>query len=146
MAAWTARPSASACGRASATRSIRSQPTPSFRPRRSLKRTGPCTSSRPTAGLTSSTCARRSRGVDMLLLWGATTSRTLRAVWALHELSLDYVAHPILPRTGETKTPEFTRINPRQKIPVLQDGDFTIAESPAIIASLSDTYGTDDTS
>ena len=80
----------------------------------------------------------------MLHLWGATTSRTLRAVWALHELSLDYVAHPILPRTGETKTAEFTRINPRQKIPVLQDGDFTIAESPAIIAYLSDTYGTDD--
>ena len=80
----------------------------------------------------------------MLHLWGATTSRTLRAAWALHELSLDYVAHPILPRTGETKTPEFTRLNPRQKIPVLQDGDFTIAESPAIIAYLSDTYGTDD--
>src|ERR1051325_9771130 len=89
----------------------------------------------------SSTCARRSRGGDMLHLWGATTSRTLRAVWALHELSLDYVAHPILPRTGETKTPEFTRLNPRQKIPVLQDGDFTIAEIPAPIASRSDTYG-----
>ena len=57
------------------------------------------------------------------------TRRTLRAVWALHELSLDYVAHPILPRTGETKTPEFTRINPRQKIPVLQDGDFQLAQS-----------------
>ena len=42
------------------------------------------------------------------------------------------------------RPPEFTRINPRQKIPVLQDGDFTIAESPAIIAYLSDTYGTDD--
>jgi glutathione S-transferase len=51
--------------------------------------------------------------------------------------------HPIRPRTGETKTDAFTRINPRQKIPVLQDGDFTIAESPAIIAYLSDTYGTD---
>ena len=50
--------------------------------------------------------------------------------------------HPILPRTGETQTAEFTRINPRQKIPVLQDGDFTIAESPAIVAYLSDTYGT----
>jgi glutathione S-transferase len=78
-----------------------------------------------------------------LHLWGVTTSRTLRAVWALHELSLDYVAHPILPRSGETKTEEFTRLNPRQKIPVLQDGDFTIAESPAIIAYLSDTYGAD---
>src|SRR4029077_4922024 len=79
-----------------------------------------------------------------LILWGVSTSRTLRAVWALHELALDYTARPIQPRTGETKTDEFTRINPRQKIPVLQDGDFTIAESPAIIAYLSDTYGTDD--
>ncbi|MGE0424583.1 MAG: glutathione S-transferase family protein [Reyranellaceae bacterium] len=78
-----------------------------------------------------------------LQLWGVSTSRTLRALWALHELSLDYQVHPIRPRTGETKTEAFTRLNPRQKIPVLQDGDFTIAESPAIIAYLSDTYGTD---
>jgi glutathione S-transferase len=77
-----------------------------------------------------------------LTLWGVSTSRTLRALWALHELSLDYTMRPIQPRTGETKSAEFTRINPRQKIPVLQDGDFTIAESPAIIAYLSETYGT----
>jgi glutathione S-transferase len=79
-----------------------------------------------------------------LILWGVSTSRTLRALWALHELSLDYVSRPILPRTGETKTEAFTRLNPRQKIPVLQDGDFTIAESPAIVAYLSDAYGTED--
>jgi glutathione S-transferase len=77
-----------------------------------------------------------------LILWGVSTGRTLRALWALHELALDYTARPIQPRTGETKSEEFTRINPRQKIPVLQDGDFTIAESPAIIAYLSETYGT----
>ena len=81
-----------------------------------------------------------------LTLWGVSTSRTLRALWALHELSLDYTSHPILPRTGETKTEAFTRINPRQKIPVLQDGDFTIAESPAIVAYLSETYSTDENS
>src|SRR6266404_3439039 len=79
-----------------------------------------------------------------LVLWGVTTSRTLRALWALHELGLDYILHPIQPRTGETQTPEFARINPRQKIPVLQDGDFTIAESPTIVANLSETYGTAD--
>jgi glutathione S-transferase len=79
-----------------------------------------------------------------LILWGVSTGRTLRALWALHELSLTYTCRPIQPRTGETQTPEFTRINPRQKIPVLQDGDFTIAESPAIMAYLSDTYGTSD--
>jgi glutathione S-transferase len=79
-----------------------------------------------------------------LALWGVSTSRTLRALWALHELGLDYVLHPIQPRTGETQTPEFARLNPRRKIPVLQDGDFTIAESPAIVTYLSETYGTPD--
>ena len=77
-----------------------------------------------------------------LVLWGIGTSRTLRAHWALHELGLDYECRPILPRTGETQTQEFAELNPRQKIPLLQDGDFTIAESPAIAAYLSNTYGT----
>jgi glutathione S-transferase len=77
-----------------------------------------------------------------LVLWGVGTSRTLRAHWALHELDLDYECYPILPRTGETKSLEFTALNPRQKIPLLQDGDFTIAESPAVAAYLSDTYAT----
>src|SRR6266481_3040203 len=77
-----------------------------------------------------------------LVLWGVGTSRTLRAHWALHELGLAYESKPILARSGETKTQEYTRLNPRQKIPLLEDGDFRIAESPAIAAYLSDTYGT----
>jgi len=80
-----------------------------------------------------------------LVLWGVGTSRTLRAHWSLHELGLDYKSRPILPRSGETKTQEYTRLNPRQKIPLLQDGDFKIAESPAIAAYLSNTYGTPET-
>ena len=79
-----------------------------------------------------------------LVLWGVGTSRTMRAHWALHELGLDYESKPILARSGETKTQEYTRLNPRQKIPLLQDGDFKIAESPAIAAYLSNTYGTDE--
>ena len=31
-----------------------------------------------------------------LILWGVSTSRTLRALWALHELALDYTALPHL--------------------------------------------------
>src|SRR5437899_5388933 len=77
-----------------------------------------------------------------LVLWGVGTSRTVRAHWALHELDLDYECRAILPRTGETQTAEYTELNPRQKIPLLQDGDFKIAESPAIAAYLSNTYGT----
>lgn len=74
------------------------------------------------------------------ILWGCTTSRTIRAHWALQELGLAYRCEPILPRSGETKMPRFTAVNPRQKIPVLQDGDFTVSESAAIINYLATTY------
>lgn len=77
-----------------------------------------------------------------LTLWGAGTSRTIRAHWAMHELDLPYTPKPIGPRTGETKTAEYTRLNPRQKIPLLQDGDFCIGESAAIVAYLSRMYST----
>ena len=75
-----------------------------------------------------------------LTLWGVGTSRTIRAHWAMHELALPYTTKPIGPRTGETKTAEYTRLNPRQKVPLLQDGDFCIGESAAIVAYLSQTY------
>ena len=64
----------------------------------------------------------------------------MRAHWAMHELDLAYKIKPIVPRTGETKTAEYTALNPRQKIPLLQDGDFCIGESAAIVAYLSRTY------
>lgn len=75
-----------------------------------------------------------------LVLWGVGTSRTIRPHWALHELKLPYTRKPILPRTGETETPEYTALNPRQKVPLLQDRDLTIGESAAIIAYLAKTY------
>ena len=75
------------------------------------------------------------------ILWGAGTSRTIRAHWALHELGLDFQLRPIQPRTGETQTPEFTTLSARQKIPLLQDDGLILTESAAIVTYLSDTYG-----
>ena len=75
-----------------------------------------------------------------LTLWGVGTSRTIRAHWALHELNLPYEKKPILPRSGETKTAEYTALNPRQKIPLLQDENLTIGESAAIVAYLAQKY------
>ena len=75
------------------------------------------------------------------ILWGAATARTLRAHWMLHELGLDYETRPIGSRTGETASAEFTQLNPRQKIPLLQDGEITLAESAAIVTYLAETYG-----
>lgn len=75
------------------------------------------------------------------ILWGAGTPRTMRAHWILHELGLSYERRPIGPRTGETQTPEFAKINPSQKVPVLQEDEFTLTESAAIVTYLGETYG-----
>jgi glutathione S-transferase len=81
-----------------------------------------------------------------ILLWGVGTSRTIRPHWALHELGLKYEMRPIQPRTGETKTAEFTALSPRQKIPLLQDDELTMGESAAIVAYLARRYGTNENS
>ena len=74
-------------------------------------------------------------------LWGAGTSRTMRAHWMLAELDLPYERKPITSRSGETLTPEYTRLNPSQKIPALQEGDFVLTESAAIVNYLAATHG-----
>ena len=65
----------------------------------------------------------------------------MRAHWALHELGLDYEPRLVASRSGETATEEFGRLNPKRKIPVLADGDFTLTESAAIVTYLGETYG-----
>jgi glutathione S-transferase len=75
------------------------------------------------------------------ILWGVGTSRTLRALWILAELDLPYEHRRITSRSGETLTPEYTRLNPSQKIPTLQEGDFLLAESAAIVNYLATAYG-----
>lgn len=67
-----------------------------------------------------------------ITLWGAGTSRTLRPVWIAEELGIPYDLKPIGPRTGETQSEEYTRLNPKQKIPLLVDGTFRLSESVAI--------------
>jgi glutathione S-transferase len=75
-----------------------------------------------------------------LTLWGVGTSRTMRPHWMMLELGLEYEFHAIGSRTGETKTDDFLRLNPRHKIPVLQHGSFVLTESAAIIKYLSETF------
>lgn len=80
-------------------------------------------------------------GNQARILWGAGSSRTMRANWMLQELALPYEHRPIRSRSGETLTPEYTRLNPSQKIPTLQDGDFVLTESAAIVGYLGAMYG-----
>ncbi|KAG5840398.1 glutathione S-transferase theta-2 [Anguilla anguilla] len=43
-------------------------------------------------------------------------------------------------RKGEHKTPEFTRLNPMQKVPVMVDKGFVLTESDAILKYLATNY------
>ena len=75
-----------------------------------------------------------------ITIWGAHTPRSLRPLWMAEELALDYQHRPIAPRSGETQTPEYTQLNPKQKIPLLVDADITLTESVAICRYLRDRY------
>jgi glutathione S-transferase len=75
-----------------------------------------------------------------LTLWGSGTGRTMRAHWMLLELGLEYEVHPIGSRTGETRSAEFMRLNPRHKIPVLRHGALVLTESAAIVQYLAETF------
>lgn len=76
-----------------------------------------------------------------ITVWGVGTSRTLRVHWALRELGLDYKSERIEARSGETKTEAYTRLNPKQKIPFIEDCDLRLSESAAIAHYLFERYG-----
>lgn len=79
---------------------------------------------------------------SQITLWGAGTSRTIRPIWTAEELGLRYKLKPIGPRTGETQTESYTLLNPKQKIPFLEDGSLQLSESVAISRYLVNRYGT----
>jgi glutathione S-transferase len=72
----------------------------------------------------------------MYTVVGATKSRTLRVLWLLEELELNYTHLPAAPRSDEVK-----ELNPLGKIPVLLDGDTAISDSVAIMTYLADKHG-----
>jgi glutathione S-transferase len=82
--------------------------------------------------------------VSELVIYGVGTSRTLRAHWVLAELGLPYRTEPIQSRSGQTQTAQYTTLDPRQKVPVLTDGDFVLTESSTIVTYLGETYGSPD--
>jgi glutathione S-transferase len=73
-------------------------------------------------------------------LYGFGPTRSLRVLWALKELDIDFEFVPVNMLRGEHKHPDFLRINPTGKVPVLVDGDVVIPESAAIILYLADKY------
>ena len=75
-----------------------------------------------------------------IILWGSRTARTLRPIWIAEELEIEYELLPIGPRTGETLSEEYTKLNPKQKIPFMEHGVFQLSESLAICKYLQNTF------
>jgi len=73
-------------------------------------------------------------------LYGFGPTRSLRALWGLKELDADFEFVPINLLAGEHKRPDFLRLNPAGKVPVLVDGDIVVPESAAIVLYLADKY------
>lgn len=76
----------------------------------------------------------------MITLYGVPRSRTVRVIWMLEELGLPYENVPTNFATGETRTPEFLRVNPNGHIPALRDGELVMWESLAINLYLARRY------
>lgn len=73
-------------------------------------------------------------------LYGFAGTRSQRALWGLRELGLDFEFVSVNLPAGEHKNPEFLRINPVGRVPVLVDGNNIIPESAAIVLYLADKY------
>lgn len=74
---------------------------------------------------------------QLQLYWisGSPFSWRVQLALALH--NIDYVSHCLSLTKMEQKQPEYLALNPRGKVPLLQDGDFSIRESMAILAYLN---------
>lgn len=69
----------------------------------------------------------------------STTSRIVQMFALDQGIALDYQVVDLF--TGEHLKPEFSAINPNCLVPVLEDGDFRLTESSAILKYLADKAG-----
>jgi Glutathione S-transferase, N-terminal domain len=68
----------------------------------------------------------------MMKLYGFPPTRSIRVLWTLRELGVDFELVEVNLMAGENRRPEFLALNPAGKLPVLVDGDFVLTESVAI--------------
>jgi glutathione S-transferase len=69
----------------------------------------------------------------------STTSRPLLLFLAEHDIPAEVVRVGLF--QGEHLTPQYAALNPNKCVPVLQDGDFVLTESSAILKYLADKLG-----
>lgn len=78
--------------------------------------------------------------MEPLKLFEFAPARSIRVRWTLQELDVAFEAVTIDLFAGGHRRPEFLRINPAGKLPVLVDGDMILTESIAIVLYLAEKY------
>ena len=77
-------------------------------------------------------------------LWGRLSSINVRkAVWALQEAGIPFERVDAGMAFGVVDTPAYQALNPNALVPTLQDGDFTLWESNAIVRYVLARYAPD---
>lgn len=80
----------------------------------------------------------------MLKIWGRKNSSNVRkALWAAEELGLEYEAINAGGAFGLNNQPEYLAKNPNGVVPMIEDGDFVLWESNAIVRYLVAQYAPD---
>ncbi|KCB34109.1 glutathione S-transferase family protein [Bordetella hinzii] len=78
----------------------------------------------------------------MLKIWGRLSSVNVqKVVWAVRELALPHTLTEAGGAFGGLDTPEYGRMNPNRRVPVIDDGGFVLWESNAIVRYLAARYG-----
>jgi glutathione S-transferase len=78
----------------------------------------------------------------MLKIWGRNTSANVQKVtWAVGELGLEHERFDIGGAFGKNREPAYLAMNPNGLVPTLQDGDFILWESNAVVRYLAREYG-----
>lgn len=73
-------------------------------------------------------------------LYEFAPTRSIRVRWTLQELGVDFESVTVNLACGEHRRPEFLKINPAGRLPVLVDDDFVLTESVAIVLYLAEKY------
>jgi len=82
----------------------------------------------------------------MLKIWGRKNSSNVRkALWAAEELGLKYDTVDAGGAFGVVDSPEYRAKNPNGRVPMIEDGDFVLWESNAIVRYLMARHASDST-
>ncbi len=76
----------------------------------------------------------------MIVLYHCTNSRSMRSLWLLNELNIEFKLNTMPFEQKYLRTPEYLKIHPLGRVPCLIDEDITLFETGAICQYLCEKY------